>query len=116
MIIEPSVRRFEIRVWRSLVSRLNGVQEAAGSSPVTRTKKHLLVEAGAFSSSDRSGTSGLLRRRSRREIRRCRDSGPAGAAVPLVQVQSLGPNNDNPNYIIQVGNVFGFIISIDNVL
>ena len=26
-----------IRVWRSLVSRLNGVQEAAGSSPVTRT-------------------------------------------------------------------------------
>ena len=27
------------RVWRSLVSRLNGVQEAAGSSPVTRTIK-----------------------------------------------------------------------------
>ena len=27
-----------IRVWRSLVSRLNGVQEAAGSNPVTRTK------------------------------------------------------------------------------
>ena len=26
-----------IRVWRSLVSRLNGVQEAAGSNPVTRT-------------------------------------------------------------------------------
>ncbi len=25
------------RVWRSLVSRLNGVQEAAGSNPVTRT-------------------------------------------------------------------------------
>ena len=29
--------RTEIRVWRSLVSRLNGVQEAAGSNPVTRT-------------------------------------------------------------------------------
>ena len=28
-----------IRVWRSLVSRLNGVQEAAGSNPVTRTKQ-----------------------------------------------------------------------------
>ena len=28
----------DIRVWRSLVSRLNGVQEAAGSNPVTRTK------------------------------------------------------------------------------
>ena len=27
------------RVWRSLVSRLNGVQEAAGSNPVTRTIK-----------------------------------------------------------------------------
>ena len=27
----------ENRVWRSLVSRLNGVQEAAGSNPVTRT-------------------------------------------------------------------------------
>ncbi len=27
-----------IRVWRSLVARLNGVQEAAGSTPVTRTK------------------------------------------------------------------------------
>ena len=28
----------------------------------------------------------------------------------------LRPSNDNPNYIIQVGNVFGFIISIENVL
>ena len=27
-----------IRVWRSLVARLNGVQEAAGSTPVTRTQ------------------------------------------------------------------------------
>ena len=32
------------------------------------------------------------------------------------QVIPLGPSNDNPNYIIQVGNVFGFIISIENVL
>ena len=29
---------------------------------------------------------------------------------------TLGPSNDNPNYIIQVGNVFGFIISIEYVL
>ena len=29
----------QIRVWRSLVSRLTGGQEAAGSSPVTRTKR-----------------------------------------------------------------------------
>ena len=28
----------------------------------------------------------------------------------------LRPNNDNPNYIIQMGNVFGFIISGENVL
>ena len=34
---------------------------------------------------------------------------------PLVRFQSLGPSNDNPNYIIQVGNVFGFIISIENI-
>ena len=33
--------KVNIRVWRSLVSRLNGVQEAAGSNPVTRTKKAL---------------------------------------------------------------------------
>lgn len=32
-----SDRQKKIRVWRSLVSRLNGVQEAAGSTPVTRT-------------------------------------------------------------------------------
>lgn len=25
------------------------------------------------------------------------------------------PSNDNPNYIIQVGSVFGFIISIENI-
>ena len=39
-----------------------------------------------------------------------------GTKVRLVRLQSLGPNNDNPNYIIQVGSVFGFIISIENVL
>ena len=27
----------------------------------------------------------------------------------------LRPSNDNPNYIIQVGNVFGFIIPIENI-
>jgi hypothetical protein len=31
-------RLVHIRVWRRLVARLNGVQEAAGSTPVTRTK------------------------------------------------------------------------------
>lgn len=41
----------KIRVWRSLVSRLNGVQEAAGSTPVTRTiinKSHNLAERISF--------------------------------------------------------------------
>ena len=33
--------KINIRVWLSLVERLNGVQEAAGSTPVTRTKKAL---------------------------------------------------------------------------
>ena len=31
-------------------------------------------------------------------------------------VSPFVPNNDNPNYIIQMGNVFGFIISGENVL
>ena len=39
-----------------------------------------------------------------------------GSRMPQVRILSLGPSNDNPNYIIQVGNVFGFIISIENVL
>ena len=33
-----------------------------------------------------------------------------------VQISQDGPSNDNPNYIIQVGSVFGFIISIDNII
>ena len=37
-----------IRVWRSLVSRLNGVQEAAGSNPVTRTKTENRKVFGLF--------------------------------------------------------------------
>ena len=39
-----------IRVWRSLVARLNGVQEAAGSIPVTRTILNRLLgfETGGF--------------------------------------------------------------------
>ena len=37
-------------------------------------------------------------------------------ALVEVQVSFDGPNNDNPNYIIQVGNVFEFIISIENIL
>ena len=39
-----------------------------------------------------------------------------GSKRPWVRIPPLGPNNDNPNYIIQVGNVFGFIISIEYVL
>ena len=34
---KPALNLF-FRVWLSLVERLNGVQEAAGSTPVTRTK------------------------------------------------------------------------------
>ena len=36
--------------------------------------------------------------------------------MSVVRVSHLGPSNDNPNYILQIGNVFGFIISIENVL
>ena len=36
-----------------------------------------------------------------------------GCKMPGVRVSPLGPNNDNLNYIVQVGNVIGFIISIE---
>lgn len=36
----------DIRVWRRLVACLNGVQEAAGSTPVTRTSTG--AELGTF--------------------------------------------------------------------
>ena len=36
-----------------------------------------------------------------------------GSKMPGVRVSPLGPNNDNLNYIVQVGNVIGFIISIE---
>ncbi len=39
----------------------------------------------------------------------------SAAGRPWVRISTLGPSNDNPNYIIQVGNVFGFIISIENI-
>ena len=43
-------------------------------------------------------------------------SGQLGVKRPQVQVLSLGPTHDNPNYILQVGDGFGFIISIGNIL
>ena len=36
-----------------------------------------------------------------------------GCKMPGVRVSPLGPNNDNLNYIVQAGNVIGFIISIE---
>ena len=50
------------------------------------------------------------------EMDRAKPPDQLGVKRPQVQVLSLGPTNDNPNYIIQVGSVFGFIISIENVL
>ena len=38
-----SEKLINFRVWRSLVSRLTGGQEAAGSSPVTRTMRSVLI-------------------------------------------------------------------------
>ena len=53
VILCPSVEEnaSKIRVWRSLVSRLNGVQEASSSNLDTRTKnrnEHLLVPVFFF--------------------------------------------------------------------
>ena len=35
---------------------------------------------------------------------------------PWVQIPPLGPIYDNPNAVLQVGDGFGFIISINNIL
>ena len=45
-----------IRVWRSLVSRLNGVQEAAGTNPVTRTRKKHFERSAFFTEAFPLGT------------------------------------------------------------
>ena len=53
---------------------------------------------------------------------RRRPEGRVGAVLSAcrefenIQIVVTSQYNDNPNYIIQVGNVFGFIISIENVL
>ncbi len=44
IIMKLSGKNSDIRVWRSLVARLTGGQEAAGSSPVTRTSRKRLFE------------------------------------------------------------------------
>ena len=49
-----------IRVWRSLVSRLNGVQEASSSNLDTRTKEQVSMEACSFFRFQETGTRGLL--------------------------------------------------------
>ena len=82
-------RRREIRVWRSLVSRLNGVQEAAGSNPVTRTTEHLLEKAGALFFC-------ICFPNQRPPAPKARfdpplPGGQAQPALPLVRIQSLGP-------------------------
>lgn len=41
--------------------------------------------------------------------------GQLGVKRPQVQVLSLGPFHDNPNAVLQVGDVFGFIISISSI-
>ena len=109
-----AVKKENIRVWRSLVSRLNGVQEAAGSNPVTRTTEHLLEEAGALFFL-------YLHPEPAASVPKARFDPPPGGQPdevgwPLVRIQLLRANNDNPNYMIQVGDVFGFIISIEYIL
>ena len=56
-------KQHNIRVWRSLVSRLNGVQEAAGSNPVTRTKREETTQVSSLFLCSEQRTGGLLLRR-----------------------------------------------------
>ena len=104
-----------IRVWRSLVSRLNGVQEAPSSNLGTRTtSEQSPLCSDVFFCLQQKKTS------SARSLAPPLQIEPADAGLrfgfsfstvssPII---TLRPKNDNPNYIIQVGNVFGFIISI----
>ena len=63
-----------------------------------------------------------LRQNARTAQTRRRPEGRVGAVLSAcrefenIQIVVTSQYNDNPNYIIQVGNVFGFIISIENVL
>ena len=63
-------RGHNFRVWRSLVSRLNGVQEAAGSNPVTRTKREETIRFPLF-----------FYALSREPAASCRDGGAFQSAV-----------------------------------
>ena len=79
-----------IRVWRSLVSRLNGVQEAAGSNPVTRTKREETVMVSSlFCVLSREPAASCC---ADRRISICRMGMLCEALhFPLVRIQSLGP-------------------------
>ena len=89
-ISKSSRARHNIRVWRSLVSRLNGVQEAAGSNPVTRTKREEAFIVSSLFIWSEPRTSGLLRADRRISIRRMEMPREA-QHFPLVRIQSLGP-------------------------
>ena len=71
----------------------NGVQEAAGSNPVTRTKREVIERLSLFFYLLTQRTSGLLPRRSRDSIRR-EVRKAAKQIFPLVRIQSLGPKID----------------------
>ena len=134
-----SLRTAAFRVWRSLVSRLNGVQEALSSNLSTRTSSsqatiacdeffHFIVKliVRSFCRSPLSqkvtlGSPARLQAPSQRlAVAANFLRGNALRATFFRHRKNIDfdrpyANNDNPNYIIQVGNVFGFIISIENI-
>ena len=77
-------QQVNIRVWRSLVSRLNGVQEAAGSNPVTRTnnRESTSVDSLLFFACRKPAASCISIAAGKAMLR---------MAFPLVRIQSLGP-------------------------
>ena len=72
----------------------------------TRTTEHLLEEAGAlfFCICFPNQRPPAPKARFNPPL----PGGQAQPALPLVRIQSLGPNHDDPNYMIQVDNLFGF--------
>ena len=98
----------KIRVWRSLVSRLNGVQEASSSNLDTRTKKTgnaFAFPVFFFCSIVR--TRGLLiaipERFSRSEERvgaSAACNAARSAALPRVRISTLGPKKQNEHQLV----------------
>ena len=90
VLLYASIQDF--RVWRSLVSRLNGVQEAAGSNPVTRTKNRWGYFPDGFLLLQWGFEPAAVRREAPFNLAAMSRPPAAGCSV---RIQSLGPRTED---------------------